>query len=612
MAEPHPTTSEVASLPARKRALVRQQIVYAGLALFGLALAAAGIYVGLAFTIIGASFAWLMVRTGRRIEAMATYFSAVRALQESDPARAGKILDDAMASGVPVASIPKLVAVVRAEAALQEGRSTDAIAEALDGLAAPVDRLDPSLDRSVARELRGIAAVAHATSGNDDAARALVAAIELDIASSPRALARAVIAAATVLARNGQKAELAERMARGRRILDVAGSTRERILARAFTRFASTPSPSVYRRAEVWRTVDPTDWIAAAAGDAAEFLPPLAATAHDGARVRAARATPRRPPGRRTLRGRLRIVANVAGLAFMFGVALRFGPLVLAQITGAAPVHLGVTESTVIALFVACFVFWRRVRKSVESTDRFTLAAGAWARGDTAGARRVWEELQGHANPRVAASASLALGSLALREGEPDTAAALAERGLGSLALTPVASGLAPLLQPELTALWAFGRASRAPQAAREAASSLPDYVWRSRAQFRVELVARVAEGDLARAARWADRADRDTTLDGFDEALADAVRLAAHGATLSSSERTRIATTLREPDKRAFLDGVAPGLATAALAVAASPEKLPPPATSAPAADEADLLAEEEAESASPRAHLLFTGRAS
>lgn len=597
----------------RRRALIRRQIVYAGLATFGLGLGLVGIHVGLVFTLIGITIAYLLARAGRHKEAVETYLAAARRLHEGNPAGALRVLDEAEASGVHLASLPRTIALVRGEAAFQEGRAAEAIAIAHAALAAPIPRLDPLGDGIAMPELLALAAVAHATRGDDDEARARIAAIELDISSSPRSLARAVIAAATLLARDGQKSELAKRLERGRRVLEMAGSRRERALARAFLRFSQAPSPSVYRRADVAREVVAGDWVSVAAGAAVDFLPPVAPASKA---PKVVKESPRRPPERRPV---LRVAFGLTSLVVAVTAAVHYVPLLAWKLwpwpDSLAPGQGGM-QLVVLATLLGGLVVALRARHTVHSVDRLVLAAGAWARGDEKGARRAWDELLRDPNPRIAAGAALWIGSTSLREGDPATAAGFAERGLGRLALVPSTDPTPSFLRPELTALWAFARAGSDPKVARGAAATLPSYVGVRRAHFRIELAARIAEGDLARAGEWADLADREPMLDAYDEILADAVRLASKGHAIAATERTRIADAIREPDKLRFLEGIAPGLAQTALEVASSPEALPEAAAGAgQAADqlesERDAAAEEEhGHDNDPAPHRRFTTR--
>lgn len=599
----------------RKRALVRQQILWAGLGTFGLLLAVTWPVVGLVVAAMGYGFTYVMVRSGRRLEAVGVYLDALRHLYAGDPVAATRVLDDAEATGVPLASIPHAIALVRTDVALQEGRVQEAIAFAQAGVATRPDRIDQATDRALARELRALAAIAHATAGDVDEARALVVATELDIASSGHALARASLAACTLLAREGKRAELAERLERGRRVLDVAGSTKERALARAFARLAATPAPSVYRRAAAPVASEQGDWIAAAAGDAAAFLPPSPTDAERT--LRAPKTRPRPPPSPWMSRTTGRRVLALVGLsAAVTGVLLGGRPLFLAMPEVVASNATMLTVLGFLAL-LGGFVLVR-VRGAVRGVDRLVVAEGLWARGDTKRARRTWDELSRDKSQQIAATASLALGSLAYREGDLAGALTHASRGLDQLTSQQAVPGASLHLLPELTALWARARAGASPSDARAAAASLADYSHLTRARYRIEMAARVAERDWSAAADWAARAKRDTTLDAFDEVLADAVRLVTAGPSLAATERTRIARAVAEPDKTAFLAGVAPELLTAARLAAGADESLPPvdaheDADDSPerAAQKAEEAAIAEAEAEHEVAHRPFTTRA-
>jgi len=608
--------------------LVRQQIVFAGIAAFGLVLATGGITSGLAVTLLGTLSTSMLVRWGRRLEAMRTYFDVQRAIHDADPARASQLLDLAARRGVPLASIPHAIAFAHAEIAIAEGRASDALEHARQGLTAPVGVLDPVVDRALARDLRALSAVAHAKNGDDDEARAIVTQVELDIASSPRALACATVAACTTLARGGRKVELAERLARGRRFLDLAGSTQERSLAHALGRFARTPSPSVYRRVDVGATSDEADWIAAATGGAAV---PAPGDVSQASPLFVEAATPRAPPRQTMGWDVLRQDAKLASIVVLMLSALLVLPALHSFRSVRQEVPVGVLTALtsgnfIILVFAVGGMFWAsRQRLHLRTIDRFTLASGAWARGDTASAMRSWEALARHPIHRVAAEAGLALGRAAIWQGDVERCLVLAERALGKLALDASAASFLPLLEPELTALWAVARAVSSPQEARAAAATLPDDVLRVRSRFRIELVARVADGDLVAAADWAEGAKRDTTFDGYDELLADAVRLVVRGPALGASERSRIAGELTQVDKSRYLEGVAPGLVQRARA--ASSEAMPPSDTAREVERRAhdattdienevgtDIESEVEAESdatVTALAHLRFTTRA-
>lgn len=566
------------------------RIVYAVVIVAALALGYAS-FTGWAIALVVGSLLALLTFFARRMEVVHVAVGASRALAADDPDAAQAALDRARAARVPLGAAPLVVASVEAEIALLRGRVDEVREIVARALERPPDPFDPVSDREARRGLTAVGAIADATADRSEDAVRAAEALERDEQANLRALARAGLARAIVLARSGRRAELGELLRERRTTLDLGSSARERTLLRAFGKLARSPAPSVYRRSAGATASGEAGWVEAAAGDAAELLVEREARVEPvAARIEQARTPPAKKPATR---------AQWTQVAVLWGLVVAL-VMVILQIAPSSP---GATEAIAgatslagwldpvgaVAILLAGALLYRRIRRGLRDWERTAPLMAAYVRGDEAEARQGLAAIAAESNAALAASGSLSLCTLELLSGEPTAARAAAEAGLARLASLEIRLATMDMLYPELVAHWAFALAAEGdPKAARGALASMPDY-WRAvRSRFRVELLARWREGDEVGAAEWAERAPRDMTVGADDDLLADAIRAAVRGEALGGLELRRIADDVGHPRWRRFLDGVAPGLAPRVLAHSADA-----------AADAADLDAAAEAEAA-------------
>ncbi len=514
----------------------------------------------------------------------------------------------------------RAIAIQRAMIALRRGDVEGALRHADAAILAQPRAMNRINDRFQRDNALAIRAFLRASQGDREGARKDIAAVRAAEQVPPQAQARATLAEAMLLEAAGERTALRELLARERALLAEGTSPRERAIVRAYQRMLALPPTTVYRQAprrDAERAADEepplADWVAKVAPGAAPFVrapkpisaevepPPVFATAGKKARAAIKRAREDAEIGRRSafwVGAAKRLGIVFGGTALLVGLAsllpseavpaaedvVQHGDdlFVLIPRVGGAMIVAG------LAYFVTMIVRARRQAKAL-----FGALAGAVK--DDPAALAALRALSEEGYDLTAAAAHQQLAVVAERSGDLPGALTHVDRGLGRLSRTASRLAASDLLLPELCAERAFVLAAtdRSEEAAAELEALNPAYPFLSRARFRAHLVALSRRGDLAGAARLADREALDLPLNPRDELLADAVRVAASPESCGAGEVARVKEALRtQAEMRRWMEVIAPGVLRA-VELSAEGE-----ASAAESQDEAQRrLAEEEAQ---------------
>jgi hypothetical protein len=584
---------------------------------------------------------------GRAVQAVNTSLNLIG----QGKLREAEALLDAVGSS-RVRNVQRVALVQRALIALRRGDLTGAAAACDAAVRVPLGLWNVVHAVLHQTNAHGIRALVRASSGDAPGARSDIGEVRRDPHAPPQALARAALAEALLLEKEGDRGALASLLGRERRLLLDATEPRERAIVRGLQRLVRAPKTGVYRQpahaprlAEGAEEPALADWMLAVAPDVVPFVRPrpqsdaaaahtpearsstaaagtFAASAETAERfapnehARAAIRQARERAAREAARGALsRQRWNIALLTAMLvvlgvGLAFTFGALPEPEmlLPGADAQEGSSADSTVWLLLPAASLYALamltvavRVRRARRDTRKLTAVATRILRGDHEGAARALAPLVKSSNAFVAAQAELYAAALAERRADFEGALARCDAALGRLSRYAARVLASDLLLPEIIsaragALAALGRAD---EAAAEIAALPPAYPFLARARFRTELIALARRGDLAGAAKVAARAPIDLPIGPRDELLRDVVRAAASPETAGSAEIERLRDELRaEPDHRAWLDAVAPGL------LAAFDRATTADATEAAHAESAPSSAPVRAESTAPGDH--------
>jgi hypothetical protein len=434
----------------------------------------------------------------------------------------------------------------------------------------------------------GIRAFLRAATGDREGARADAKELQASPEALPQALARAALAEAICIEREGDRDALRKHLAENRDLLFDVTDRRERAIVRAFQRMLETTATSVYRKGaklDLHGDEPPlVDWVAQlvpaaapfveapASKDATKDLPASIASDQGKQAVTNSRKSAEKqlvggsPFGRRVA---LAWVAVLGGVFFSIWKA--FGPpnrdLTNPKIDPLAPWNPDAFLAALM-LFLAVFLggaIGRRVwlvLRARRATQELFAALNLSARGKIDEANEELTKLAGSRFALVKAQAHLALAYIAERRTDLATALDQCDKGIASLSQYVLRISASDILLPDLMSQRAFVLAAmdRYDEADAELASLPVAYPYRSRALLRVRLLSLVRRGDLAAAAKLASETQLDLPLTARDELLADGVCAAVKPESVSAAEMPRIRRELRTVESlRPWLMAVAP-----------------------------------------------------
>jgi hypothetical protein len=482
-------------------------------------------------------------------------------------------LDALAASSWLAPGTRRLVAIQKGLVAVRRGDVRAARIALDEAIALPAGRgeVEAGYQRAGALALR---AFALATSGEPVAALADVAAVRASPVASDDALARASLAEALVLERQGERETLRELLARDRRLLREATHPRERAIARALERMVRAAKVTPYRVAEAAPAEGdepPVEtWIARVAPSLASFaevrrggsgrhdLAAPAPTERGMAAVQASRSRMSAPMWPLVLLalgafgGLTWLLTGGGGSAGMpadVGAPAASFPL--------APILLLAIAAGSASGLAARWVRKRRLRGRL---------AAVRAAGDAQAASEDLRDLTAGEDDASAAQAHLLLADRAEREARWGDVLRETEAGIARVA-SPAARGATGLLAPDLVGLRAFALAvvGRADEAEAELATIAHGYPHYPRALFRVRLVQLARAGRLAEAAEQVDALAADLPLSLREELFADVVRAVGSPSGPTRAEAVRIGEELSDdPALRAWIASVAPRVLSA------------------------------------------------
>jgi hypothetical protein len=430
-----------------------------------------------------------------------------------------------------------------------------------------------------------VRALVHASTGNAGRANADVVEVLASAYADPRTLARARLAEAVALVREGKLDALAAHLrAHGGLILEHT-QPRERVLARALRKMVQSRARSVYREAAKPAADDaPThaSWVAQIAPSAAAFLresrqmgaqaepPPAERASAEGLHaVAASRAAARRgapKAWKRILTVWTGLVGMFVGFWLLQGGTSTSGEADAASAAGDGTPFVALAMALLVAALAARIgVLLARRRRADRS---FLSAQRLEALGDGGGAEQILTSLAAGAKGLTLAQVCVLRAFRAEKSARFAECVDLCERALGLLAALP--SGLRGAASVTLTpamvacrgaALAAVGRTDEA--LAELDAIAKQHAAWSSRAvaEVRIRLLAAVRRGDLETARAVARGVAPELPMSLRDEVLADLVLATAPDGS-SREEQERLDAELRDDASlRTWIDAVAPGM---------------------------------------------------
>jgi hypothetical protein len=547
-------------------------------------------------------------------------------------AEAERLLDEAERAH-PRSLVLRVAAVQRGLIAMRRGDIEAALGHLDRAIDTPFGLLPRPQERVQALNARGIRAFLRATRGDREGARADIEAIRKSPDALPQGLGRAALAEAILIEKSGDRDALRAHLERERTLLLDATDRRERAIVRAFQRMLEAGASSVYRKQAKQADKDEAaeeprlaDWVGQVLPSAAPFVDTRSQREHTGAiegpsaseaarravtEARKAGVKAAATPRKRGWKARVGLwfVWTLVFLGVWQFLSPDKPPAAAGRHAHRAPSDPTAFVGAMLVLFFLVFIIrftWLLVRARKESRRLFA-ALSATARGAPEGPT----ELSSLVDSRLALVAGQALLTLArVAESKGDLEAALThcDRGLARLAAYSARISASDMLLPDLVAerafvLIALGRHDQ-DKAEAELADLPPAYPYRSRACFRVRLLALAKKGDIEAAAALAEQAGLDLPLSSRDELLADAVRAAATPELSGAVEIARIKREVRKgTEARRWMEIVAP----AALAALEAVEEQPAPEDRDARAEDEALAIEEAA-----RAEALATARAS
>lgn len=570
----------------------RIAFVFIGIGALGLLAVVSG---GVTMTLLGLAFAALMGFTGVHqlffgrgaVRTHAALQALTRGQMEEAEAHLDAISPWAARNGAIMRSTAYqrgLIAFYRGDAA----RATALLEPASGARTRLFTRTQELLLRAYVLSVR---ALAFASTGDAARARADVTAVLESEHALPDALARARLAEAVVLGREGAHDALAAFFREHGSLVLEHALPRERVLARALRKMVTSRARSVYR--ESARPDDGStetnavgDWIARIAPEAAPHAaqgpglveradaaaPPevsdKAVRAFEETRRRSAKDLSPRGPSRQwkktlilwaVLIALFLVVYQLLGSATPVDDTLPSGPE-LARYSG---VLVGL--AILAAIGIAAAVAVRRNRKTVRD---IVAASRAVMVHDLVTAEPLLAALEQSTQNLGAAQAFGLRAGIAEREGRFGDCIVFCDRGLASIASQVHANRVVasmtvtPALEAlRSVALAALGREAEATAALAVFGKAHPTWSNRASAELRIRLMLAVKRGDFDAARAIARERTPELPITLRDEALADLVlAVAPNGA--SRDEQERVDTEIREDlTIRTWIDAVAPEL---------------------------------------------------
>ncbi len=489
---------------------------------------------------------------------------AMAALDRAARGRFGeaRALLDAISKKVLSSYVGMMVDTQRAALALYEGDLETTVTEATRG-ARIGKRLD-ALKRIHQGSALSLRAVALAGLGRKEEALADIAATRSARYRQGSFVARASLAEAMLFARERDLESLGRVLREDGPLLFGATSPRERMVARALSRLVAAKKVSVYRepaKREEQELDENASWVARLAPEAAAY----ARAPQLGAQLEAPEAIDPRviagadrsaPKAKRPVK---RVLALWVTLIVMFLAIWEFltpsGPTREAQVT---PVASGVAwAGSTLLMVLAIFGFTAgliafRVARGRKLLVELSQSMELRQRGQHEEAKAAFTRLAKSKVPLVAPQAHRELASIAIAEGDFETAKSHAEAGISGTRATPATLALSrPVLLPQLHGVLAFalaasGRDRRAAQELADLPKLFPAYPYLARDTFSARLAGLAATGKLHEAAAMARERPADLPLSMQEELLCDALRLHA-GDVLPEGERERIQLDLHD-----------------------------------------------------------------
>lgn len=488
----------------------------------------------------------------------------------------------------------RLSDIQRATIAVRRGDLEAAVPLLDRAVERPIGTIRRTFDRHQAVSARSFRAFVLASLGARDAAERDIAEVRRSPGADADALARASLAEALVLERQGDRERLRDLLHRDAELLLEHTHPRERAVVRALTRMLDATATTVYRRKASDREIpegseEPAlaDWIERVVPGAGRYA------GAPGRRFSAAQSLERETYVRPTVygiravaaaraageRGAFERSANFIALAIGLAVAGSIAANVLSIMsdTDVGLVDAPGRAATALTGYAIAFalgsvllvVGGRRLQKALIGRRHERLLAPARAsalirgRGDAGrrAARREMKALTTSPSHVVAAQAHLSLAVLAERDARFDSVIAHCDAAIARLS-SPRARAASGLLLPDVISLRALALAAsdRFEEAHSELSGIYATYPHRELAVYRVRLVELVRTKRLPEASLWAEEHALDLPLTVREELLTDLVRAACHPEAVGAAELARLRTELsRSDDLRRWVEAVAP-----------------------------------------------------
>lgn len=589
--------------------------VLTGLGVIGLSVLLGHPLVIASSLLFGGFFIWIGVTSLRLGSVVQLSNTAFNELARGNVLEAEAILDE-IAQGPLNPLVRRAVALQRSLIAMSRGDAVRAEAEATKACEGRPGVFSGAHERVQMAAGFASRAMARATQGNGDGARADAQVALASPDAAPEALARATLAQAVLLARADERVALGDLLDRNRTLLVEASRPRERALVRALQRMVKARASSAYRepgrREELDEHGQPglQSWVAQVAPGAAPFVreagttkeqlgdltpegpPPSSAMANiKTAHAAAAKA---QRPGKQVRR----VVALWLVLVGLFVLIWR-----LLDDGGRRPGHRPpsppVDTGSAISLFLTGLFVLAGVAISVamrrQSTQSRAMLEGLRHMfcGDFPAAETTFRRLTTATAGGIAAQAFLQLAYLEERKGQFERALSHVNDGIGRATKHKAHRGLyADILLPDLhaqraVALLGVGREGEAFAELALLAREFPAYPFAARAQLRVQLLAASRRGDTEAATLLAKERTPDLPLPARDEFLADLLLVRAGGGGAGDTWRVSEVERLRgelhgDGDLRAWLAVVGPGLEGVLVGADTASAGLPPAVSTA------------------------------
>lgn len=480
----------------------------------------------------------------------------------------------------------------------------------------------------------GIRAFLRAVAGDREGARKDVKELRASPQALPQSLARAALAEAICIEKEGDRDALRAHLAEHHDLLFDVTDRRERAIVRAYQRMLESTATSVYRKPaklDMHGDEPPlVDWVAQLVPSAAPFVEakaqtnvtdelPAAVASDKGkkALTNARKEAAKQVKSPHASRFRFLLVWALCIMAFV-GIWTLFVSGSTSP-SGGTPKPSDFDWPDLIPFLGLGYLailgglggrrFWQ-ARKAKKETELLYGAMNLSAQGKLDAAKETLTTLASSPFAFVKAQAHLALAYIAERCADLKTSLEHCDKGIACLSQYVLRISASDILLPDLMSQRAFVLAAmdRHDEAEAELAELPPVYPYRSRALLRVRLVSLARRGDLEAAAKLAAETNLDLPLTARDELLANVACAVAKPDSLGAGELPRIRRELRMVSSlRPWLSAVAP---TALTALEQLAEDAPTTREETSADDAAELEARAEAEAARDEAELQRAAR--